>query len=51
MESGASDDAIRQQRVGRIRQVLKDLPLKQQTVVTLRYHMQMSFDEIAVVLV
>ena len=49
-ESDASGETVKQERMARIRRVLQTLPVKNQTVVTLRYYMNMSFDDMAVVL-
>ncbi len=49
-ESDARHESIKRQRMARIRQVLRTLPVKTQTVVTLRYYMHMPFDDMAVVL-
>lgn len=46
----ASGESVAKQRVARIRQALQMLPVQNQTVVTLRYYMHLSFDDMAVVL-
>lgn len=49
-EPDAPHETVKRRRMARIRQVVQALPVKNQTVVTLRYYMRMSFDDMAVVL-